>query len=315
MMGLIRLELVCLMKGYLMGMLRRLGLGVCDGPDEVGNDRPDKGVCDKPDEVGDLHDEVGNGRPDKGVCDGSDEVGDLHDEVGNGKPDEGLYDGLDEVADLPDEGGNGTSRVTKRTVERVADIPTERATTEENDELVETDYEQEEEDISIDTCVDPTGDWDSLRNPEIPHEECGSGSKFDCKDDDLRSFGDFDDDEVEGGQPRNFINTRYHEFDPVHDMKNPIFKIGMEFANADVFRKAIKAHAIKHRRNKKFQKNDPNRVKVVCKAKGCNWFVFASWLGDHKTFKIKSMVDAHSCAMSFKNTFVNSKMIANKYLG
>ncbi|KAK0601228.1 hypothetical protein LWI29_022338 [Acer saccharum] len=64
----------------------------------------------------------------------------------------------------------------------------------------------------------------------------------------------------------------------------------MEFATADMFRKAIRAHAIKHRRNIKFQKNDPNRVKAVCKDKGCNWFVFASWLGDQKTFKIKSML-------------------------
>ncbi|KAK4846219.1 hypothetical protein QYF36_014456 [Acer negundo] len=165
------------------------GEGVCDGPDEVGNDRPDKGVCDGPDEVGDLHDEVGNCRPDKGVCDGPDEVSDLHDEVGNGRPDKGLCDGLDEVVDLPGERGNGTSKVTKR----AADRPVERVATEENDELVEIDYEQEEEDITVDTRVDPTGDWDFLRNPEIPPEECGSGFEFDCEDDDLRSFGDFDD--------------------------------------------------------------------------------------------------------------------------
>ncbi|KAK3182919.1 hypothetical protein Dsin_030205 [Dipteronia sinensis] len=98
-------------------------------------------------------------------------------------------------------------------------------------------------------------------------------------------------------------------------MENPIFKIGMEFGSADVFRKVIRAHAMKHKRNIKFQKNDTNRVKAVCKDQSCNWFVFASWLGDHKTFKIKSLVDAHTCAMNFKNTFVNSKMIVDKYLG
>ncbi|KAK0580005.1 hypothetical protein LWI29_034931 [Acer saccharum] len=128
----------------------------------------------------------------------------------------------------------------------------ERAADEENDELVETDYEQEEEDIAADTCVDPTRDWDSLRNPEIPREECGSGSEFDYEDDDLRSLDDFDDEEVKGGQPRNFINTKYHELDPVCDTENPIFKIGMEFASADVFRKAIRALTIKQRRNIKF---------------------------------------------------------------
>ncbi|KAI9191278.1 hypothetical protein LWI28_006323 [Acer negundo] len=132
-------------------------------------------------------------------------------------------------------------------------------------------------------------------------------------DDDLRSLDDFDDEEV-GGQPRNFSKTKYHEFDLVCDMANPIFKIGMEFGSAYVFRKTIMAHAIKRMRNIKFQKNDPNRVKAICKDKCCNWFVFAYWLGDHKTFKIESMLDAHNCAMSFKNTFVNSKMIVDRYL-
>ena len=54
---------------------------------------------------------------------------------------------------------------------------------------------------------------------------------------------------------------------------------------------------------------------VVCNDEGCKWFVFASWLSDHKTFKIKSLLDDHTCVMSFKNKFVSSKFIAEKYLG
>jgi hypothetical protein len=65
----------------------------------------------------------------------------------------------------------------------------------------------------------------------------------------------------------------------------------------------------------KFKKNDPNRIRVVCKDEGCKWFVFASWLADHKTFKIKSLLDEHTCVMSFKNKFVSSKFIAEKYVG
>ncbi|KAK0574732.1 hypothetical protein LWI29_028223 [Acer saccharum] len=224
---------------------------VYDGLDEVGIGLLDKGVFDG-------HAKVGTGMPGDGVFDGHDEVETGmpsdgvfygHDEAGTGMLSEGVCDGPDEVDNLPDEGGNGTSRVTERAADRLG----ERAAVEENDELVETDYEQQqEEDITANTYVDPTRDWDSLRNPEIPREECGSGSEFDCEDDDLRSLDDFADEQVEGGQSRNFINKRYHEFDPVHDMANPIFKIGMEFATTDVFRKAIRAHAIKHGRNIKF---------------------------------------------------------------
>ncbi|KAK3223767.1 hypothetical protein Dsin_010792 [Dipteronia sinensis] len=223
-------------------------------------------------------------------------------------PDEGVCDGPDEVSDLPNKVRNGTSRVSEEcdetlneeSAERAAERAAEGANDGADDELVETDYEQEEEDIPAETRVDPTWDWDFLRNPEIPREECGSGSEFDCHEDDLRSLDEFDGDEVEGGELINFSRIKYHEFD--------------HFGSADVFRKAIMAHAVKHMRNIKFQKNNTNRVKAVCKDQSCNWFVFASWLGDHKTFKIKSLVDAHTCAMSFKNTFVNLKMIADKYL-
>ena len=38
-------------------------------------------------------------------------------------------------------------------------------------------------------------------------------------------------------------------------------------------------------------------------------------LANQKTFKIKTLNDEHTCAMSFKNKFVSSKVIAQKYVG
>ena len=64
----------------------------------------------------------------------------------------------------------------------------------------------------------------------------------------------------------------------------------MIFASGDVFKRAIRARVVKHRREVKFAKNDPNRVRAVCKAPNCKWFVFASWLDDKKNFKVKSML-------------------------
>ncbi|KAK1577738.1 hypothetical protein Q3G72_024378 [Acer saccharum] len=88
----------------------------------------------------------------------------------------------------------------------------------------------------------------------------------------------------------------------------------MEFGSTDIFRKAIKAHAVKQMRNVKFDKNDLNRVRVECKLDGCKWVMFASWLRDHKIFKMKTLMDKHTCPMSFKNKFVNSKLITEKYV-
>ncbi|KAK1555460.1 hypothetical protein Q3G72_026756 [Acer saccharum] len=97
-------------------------------------------------------------------------------------------------------------------------------------------------------------------------------------------------------------------------MQNLVFRLGMEFGSVDALKKAVRAHAVKHRRVVKLKKNDPNRIIAVCKTECCKWFVFASWLEDQKTFKIKSLNDEHTCAISFKKKFVSSKLIAEKYL-
>ncbi|KAK0598096.1 hypothetical protein LWI29_031606 [Acer saccharum] len=118
----------------------------------------------------------------------------------------------------------------------------------ENEEVIESDYEQEPEDIAANTCVDPTRDWESLQVAVIPHAECGSGSDLDLGSDDLRSLDGSDGEEDDGGPRRKFIKTNYHEFNPRCDLQDPIFRVGMEFGSADLFRKANRAHAVKHRR-------------------------------------------------------------------
>ncbi|KAK1586265.1 hypothetical protein Q3G72_000629 [Acer saccharum] len=119
----------------------------------------------------------------------------------------------------------------------------------EDEEAVESDYEQELDDIKADTCVDPTRDWESLQVLGIPHAQCGSRSGFDIDlgSDDLKSLDGSDGEEDEGGPPRKFIKTKYREFNPSYDMQDPIFRVGMEFGNANIFRKAIRAHSVKHR--------------------------------------------------------------------
>ncbi|KAK1559522.1 hypothetical protein Q3G72_015353 [Acer saccharum] len=87
----------------------------------------------------------------------------------------------------------------------------------------------------------------------------------------LSSLNGSDGEEDEGLQPRKFIKTRYQEFTPSRVMQNPVLRLGMEFASAGIFRKAVRAHVVKHRRLVQFKKNDSNRVKVVCKAESCKW--------------------------------------------
>ncbi|KAK1576789.1 hypothetical protein Q3G72_016481 [Acer saccharum] len=73
-------------------------------------------------------------------------------------------------------------------------------------ELVESDYEQELDDLAADTCVDLTKYWDTLQVTNIPCEECAYGSNIDDGSDELRSLEGSDGEEVEGGPLRKFIN-------------------------------------------------------------------------------------------------------------
>ncbi|KAI9153472.1 hypothetical protein LWI28_011841 [Acer negundo] len=182
------------------------------------------------------------------------------------------------------------------------------------DILVESDYEQEADDIAAETYVDQIKIWDSLNVPNIPHEECASGSDIKDVYDELNSLDGSDGEKGEQGRVRKFIHRSYNEFHPERDMHDPEFKVGMLFGTADIFRKAIRAHAVKHMRDVNLKKNDQHRVRAVCKSEACNWFVYASWLSDHKTFRIKTLCIEHPCSMSFKNKFVNSKLITEKYV-
>ncbi|KAK2645923.1 hypothetical protein Ddye_021118 [Dipteronia dyeriana] len=176
---------------------------------------------------------------------------------------------------------------------------------------IRSDYDQDVEDIAVETCVDPTKDWDCLQVSDLPR---GSGSDNDDGSEDLGILDGSNSEKDDARPVRKFIKRRYHKFNSRHDMQDPVFKLGMEFSSVTVFRKAIRAHSVKHRKIVKFKKNDPNRIRVICQDEGCKWFVFASWLSDYKTFKIKSLLDEHTCVMSFKNKCASSKFIAEEYL-
>ncbi|KAI9174708.1 hypothetical protein LWI28_021672 [Acer negundo] len=90
----------------------------------------------------------------------------------------------------------------------------------DGEELVESDYEQEVEDITPETCLDPTNFWDILQVQDVLPAECGSRSDYVDGSEDLSSFDGYDGEEDEGVQPRKFIKTRYYEFTPNRDMQN-----------------------------------------------------------------------------------------------
>ncbi|KAK0578799.1 hypothetical protein LWI29_016394 [Acer saccharum] len=109
---------------------------------------------------------------------------------------------------------------------------------------------------------------------DLPH---GFGSDNNDGSKDLGSLDGSNGEEDAEGPVRKFIKKRYHEFNPRHDLQDPVFRLVMEFFRVDVFRKAIRAHYVKHKRIVKFKKNDPNRIRVVCKDEGCQLRANPDW--------------------------------------
>ncbi|KAK2658428.1 hypothetical protein Ddye_004961 [Dipteronia dyeriana] len=96
------------------------------------------------------------------------------------------------------------------------------------------------------------------KNKDLP---CGSGSDNDDGSNDLGSWDGSNGEDDKARPNRKFTRRMYHEFNPRHDMQASVFRLGMEFSNVVVFRKAIKTHSVKHRRIVKFKKNDPNMIR------------------------------------------------------
>ena len=93
-------------------------------------------------------------------------------------------------------------------------------------EIVESDYEQEVEDIATNTMVDLTASWPGFHPPNIPRDELHSESDVEDDSDDLSSLDGDVLDEEHKGKRRKFVNKDYHEFNPNHDMDEPKFTSG-----------------------------------------------------------------------------------------
>ncbi|XVF85706.1 hypothetical protein PTKIN_Ptkin17bG0138300 [Pterospermum kingtungense] len=67
------------------------------------------------------------------------------------------------------------------------------------------------------------------------------------------------------------------------------------------------------RRQLTFVRNEPYRMRVKCTAATkCPWYIFASYSKKAKGMQVKTFIKEHSCAVSFKNKLVDTKMISKQ---
>ncbi|KAF7153228.1 hypothetical protein RHSIM_Rhsim01G0142000 [Rhododendron simsii] len=108
--------------------------------------------------------------------------------------------------------------------------------------------------------------------------------------------------------------VEFTEFFEDRDMERPDLELGMIFANATLFRAALRKHTIQNGTEFTFVKNDGDRVTAVC-SNGCGWRVHASYFQDTKSFQIKSLVNHPcSCPRQYRLRHANSAWLARTYM-
>ncbi|XP_039155563.1 uncharacterized protein LOC120287001 [Eucalyptus grandis] len=115
--------------------------------------------------------------------------------------------------------------------------------------------------------------------------------------------------EVEEAVRRKSTRVQYDETTEI-----PHFALNMVFDGPKQFKEAINKYASTRRVNIDLIKNDKVRVRAKCKAKNCDWLIYAA--RDNKTglFLVKNFRDEHTCSWSFQVRRFTSTYMAKHYL-
>ncbi|CAL5202057.1 unnamed protein product [Lathyrus oleraceus] len=89
------------------------------------------------------------------------------------------------------------------------------------------------------------------------------------------------------------------------------FKVEMEFSSLKQFKDVILEHDVLNGRDVRFEKNDANRCRVVCKDNGkCNYIVLCSRVLTSTTFRIKTLFTKHKCGRQFLNKSAKAEWVS-----
>ena len=91
--------------------------------------------------------------------------------------------------------------------------------------------------------------------------------------------------------------------------------VGQTFNDAAHFRRVIKNYCISQKWEFKYERNDGNKIAVICSSEGCMWRVYASFHKVDRTFGIRRCNLVHSCGSNVlsgrDNPKANARWIAH----
>ncbi|KAK8561548.1 hypothetical protein V6N12_048614 [Hibiscus sabdariffa] len=71
---------------------------------------------------------------------------------------------------------------------------------------------------------------------------------------------------------------------------------------------------VAHRFDFKYVSNRKEKIRVVCKVKGCPFMLHASWDKSDGFYKIKTLVVEHQCSVTFKNKRADFRLVGKHFL-
>ncbi|KAL4302080.1 hypothetical protein GQ457_10G012300 [Hibiscus cannabinus] len=81
-----------------------------------------------------------------------------------------------------------------------------------------------------------------------------------------------------------------------------------------VLKDALYSYAVAHRFDFKYVSNRKEKIRVVCKVKGCPFMLHASWDKSDGFYKIKTLVVEHQCSLTFKNKKADFILVGKHFL-
>ncbi|XP_062104108.1 uncharacterized protein LOC133815269 [Humulus lupulus] len=215
------------------------------------------------------------------------------------------------------------------TVAVCSNLDREETDFEDNDEVIaeyirDFEYEQSDDALNVDETAEKH--LKGIEKRAVDIDDVKDLPIFESDSDYIpRDSSESDvDDRTEHGEGSKFHKPRkwtkktklpqLTEFKADVDIEKPVFKLGLVFSSGAVFKQAVREYAIMNGKDISFKKNDPHRVRVVCRGVNYPWVCFASKIDDSQTFVIKTYINEHKCSRNNTNRFATSKWLSKKYL-
>ncbi|WVY97390.1 hypothetical protein V8G54_029541 [Vigna mungo] len=90
------------------------------------------------------------------------------------------------------------------------------------------------------------------------------------------------------------------------------WEVGTKFRDKNEFIDVVRSYAVHGGRDLKFIKNDNRRVRVRCLGaqKSCPWMAYCGYMEGCRTWKLRKIVDKHSCSRQFNIKMMNAKWLS-----